>query len=34
VIGRDGTLVAKLGGAYRPDELRALVEHALISQLH
>jgi protein SCO1/2 len=33
VIGRDGTLVAKLDGAYRPDELRALVEHAFISQL-
>jgi protein SCO1/2 len=26
VIGRDGTLVAKLDGPYRPDELRALVE--------
>jgi protein SCO1/2 len=30
VIGRDGTLKAKLEGAsYRPDQLRALIEHAL-----
>jgi len=30
VIGRDGTLVAKIDGAgYRPDELRALVERSL-----
>jgi protein SCO1 len=30
VIGRDGTLVAKVEGAgYRPDQLRALIEHAL-----
>ena len=30
VIGRDGTLKAKIEGAgYRPDQLRALIEHAL-----
>jgi protein SCO1/2 len=30
IIGRDGTLAARIDGAnYRPDELRALVEHAL-----
>jgi protein SCO1 len=30
VIGRDGTLVAKIEGAgYRPDQLRALIDHAL-----
>jgi len=30
VIGRDGTLLAKIDGAgYRPDQLRALIEHAL-----
>jgi protein SCO1/2 len=30
VIGRDGTLAAQIDGAkYRPDELLALVEHAL-----
>jgi protein SCO1/2 len=30
VIGRDGTLVARIdGAAYRPDELKALIEHAL-----
>ncbi len=30
VIGRDGTLVAQIDGAsYRPDQLRALIEHAL-----
>lgn len=29
VIGRDGTLLAKIDGRYRPDQLRALVEHAL-----
>ncbi len=29
VIGRDGTLVAQIDGAgYRPDQLRALIEHA------
>lgn len=29
VIGRDGTLLAKIDGQYRPDQLRALIEHAL-----
>jgi protein SCO1/2 len=30
IIGRDGTLAARIDGAnYRPDELRALIEHAL-----
>jgi len=30
VIGRDGTLKAKIeGSGYRPDQLRALIEHAL-----
>jgi len=30
VIGRDGTLKAKIDGAgYRPDQLRALIDHAL-----
>lgn len=33
VIGRDGTLLAKIDGAgYRPDQLLALVEHALGSE--
>jgi protein SCO1/2 len=31
VIGRDGTLVAKIdGAAYRPDQLLALIQHALM----
>ena len=30
VIGRDGTLKARIEGAgYRPDQLRALIEHTL-----
>jgi protein SCO1/2 len=30
VIGRDGTLLAQIDGAgYRPDQLRALIEHAM-----
>jgi protein SCO1 len=31
IIGRDGTLLAKIDGAsYRPDQLVALIEHALL----
>ena len=33
IIGRDGTLAARIDGAkYRPDELRALVEYSLDSR--